>query len=57
MPLVTLRPPRGPHGQTPDRLQHAFEDRRQDGTGAGAQVLIATFEQNALVTAADIEIF
>lgn len=28
-----------------------------DGTGAGAQVLIATFEQNALVTAADIEIF
>ena len=28
-----------------------------DGTGAVAQVLIATFEQNALVTAADIEIF
>ncbi|WP_167853499.1 calcium-binding protein [Roseovarius aestuariivivens] len=28
-----------------------------DGSGAGAQELIATFEQNATVTAADIEIF
>ena len=28
-----------------------------DGSGAGAQVLVATFEQNAQVTAADIEIF
>ncbi|WP_167853584.1 calcium-binding protein [Roseovarius aestuariivivens] len=28
-----------------------------DGSGAGDQVLIATFEQNATVTAADIEIF
>ncbi|MCR9148009.1 MAG: sodium:calcium exchanger, partial [Rhodobacteraceae bacterium] len=28
-----------------------------DGAGAGDQVLIATFEQNATVTAGDIEIF
>jgi Ca2+-binding RTX toxin-like protein len=28
-----------------------------DGTGAAIQVLVATFEQNALVTAADIEVF
>ena len=28
-----------------------------DGSGAAAQVLVATFEQNATVTAADIEIF
>ncbi len=28
-----------------------------DGAGAGDQVLIATFEQNAIVTAGDIEIF
>ncbi|WP_167853588.1 calcium-binding protein [Roseovarius aestuariivivens] len=28
-----------------------------DGSGAGAQELVATFEQNATVTAADIEIF
>ena len=29
----------------------------EDGTGAAEQVLIMTFEQNATVTAADIEIF
>jgi Ca2+-binding RTX toxin-like protein len=28
-----------------------------DGSGADDQVLIATFDQNALVTASDIEIF
>lgn len=29
----------------------------EDGTGAADQVLVATFEQNAMVTSADIEIF
>ena len=28
-----------------------------DGTGAATQILVATFEQNAIMTAGDIEIF
>jgi Ca2+-binding RTX toxin-like protein len=48
-------------GDTSDRIIFDQASGRMwydsDGTGAATQVLVATFEQNAIVTAGDIEVF